>query len=204
MGMVLMTAAIFLMGVSLFYGFSVVVSCIPTKSDIVSDDRGRPDGKRFRCSNVELLELDLVLPDFSQEILEHLDGELLAGAAAVTEPEGREPSVVADRQWPVIDNAVDGAVGAVVHDRLPAILDLKSSPVERAFGKADLLTFGVVDLMARRGGVVAVGIEVVGALPLHRVKARRLMRAHDIAVSLEGRHSHLLDGRNASAIRGDC
>ena len=46
----------------------------------------------------------LVAPDLAQEILEHLDGELLTRAAAIPETEWREPGVVADRQRLAVDH----------------------------------------------------------------------------------------------------
>jgi hypothetical protein len=67
------------------------------ESDIVPDDRRRPDGKRLRIGDVELGEPKLVPPHLPQKILEDLDRELFSWAAALAEAEGRETGMVADR-----------------------------------------------------------------------------------------------------------
>lgn len=59
----------------------------PREADIVADYSGRSDWKRFWICDVELGELDLALPNFPQEILEHLNRELFSGATAIAETE---------------------------------------------------------------------------------------------------------------------
>ena len=163
-----------------------------------------PIGTGSGDGDVEFLELDLVLPHLAQEILKYLDRELLAGTAPVTKTKGRKSCGVADRQRLVVDDAIDGAITAVVHDRLSTVRDFKSSSVEGTFGKSDLLAFGFVDLMAGRGSVVAVGIELVGVRPLHGIKTGGLVRADHVAMPLKWRNSNLLYGRYAPAIWRDC
>ena len=98
----------------------------PAEADIVADDRGGTDGKRFRIGDVELVELDLALPNLPQEILEDLDRQLLAGAAAIAEAERREARIVANRQRLAVDDAIDGAEAAIVDRGLAAVLSRRT------------------------------------------------------------------------------
>ena len=65
------------------------------------------------------------LPNFAQEILEDLDGELLAGTATIAEAERREARIVADGQRLAVDDAEHGAETAIVHSGLASVLDLE-------------------------------------------------------------------------------
>jgi hypothetical protein len=71
----------------------------PGEPDIVADDGRWSDRQRLRIGDIELLELDLVLPDLPQEVLEHLDRELLAGAAAVAEAELRAVALYSSTEF---------------------------------------------------------------------------------------------------------
>jgi hypothetical protein len=62
---------------------------------------------------MQIHELDLVIPHFAQEVLEHLDRQLLAWAAPIAEAERCEPGVVTDRQRLTVGNAKDGAEPAI-------------------------------------------------------------------------------------------
>ena len=120
------------------------------EADVVGDDRGGTDGKWFRIGDVEFVELDPALPNFSQEILEDLDRELLAGTAAIAEAERRKARIVTDRQGLAVDDTKDGPKAAIVDSGFASVLDLEGVAVEGTFGKADLLALGFVYLLARR------------------------------------------------------
>ena len=90
----------------------LLLLCVSLESNIVADHRGRPDGKGLRARDIELLELDPAFPNFPQEILEHLDGELLAGTAAIAEAEGREAGMVVDRQSLAVNDTIRRAEAA--------------------------------------------------------------------------------------------
>src|SRR5258708_34487329 len=111
----------------------------PGEPNVVTNDCARSDGKQFRIGDVELLELGFTIPHLPQEIRENVYCELLAGTATIPETEGRITSIVANRQR-----------------SFSAILDVEGLSVERALGKADLLTPGFVDLVACRHAVVAI------------------------------------------------
>jgi len=87
----------------------------PDESDIVADHCGGPNRQRFGASNVEFLKLDVVLPDLSKEILEDLNGQLLAGTAAIAKAEWREARIVAYRKRLAVDDAVSGAEPTIVN-----------------------------------------------------------------------------------------
>ena len=65
----------------------------PGKGDIVVDDGVRTDRHLTRVRQVQTAEGYLVTPDLAQEVLKDLDGELLAGTAAITEAEWRKSRV---------------------------------------------------------------------------------------------------------------
>jgi hypothetical protein len=56
----------------------------------------------------------------------------------------------------------------------------------------------LIDLVARRYDVVAIGIEFLRILLLHRVEAGGCMGGHHVAVPLVRRHSHLFEGRDGA------
>ena len=58
---------------------------------------------------MQIHELDLIVPHFTQKVLENPDRELLAGAAPIAEAERGEPGIVADRQWLAVGYAEDSA-----------------------------------------------------------------------------------------------
>ena len=88
--------------------------CNPDKADIVANDGRGSDRQRLGVRDIELAELDAALPNLSQEVLEYMDCKLLARAAPVAKAEWREPGMVADWQWPVVDDAVSRAEAAIV------------------------------------------------------------------------------------------
>ena len=105
----------------LFYEWSVPLRGA-SKSNIVADHRGRPNGKGLGAGDIELLELDPALPNLPQKILEHLDGELLAWAAAIAEAEGCEAGMVADGQRFAVNDTESRAEAAVVDGGLSAAM----------------------------------------------------------------------------------
>src|ERR1700694_4746287 len=121
----------------------------PGEANVVADDFGRSDRKRFRMGDVELLELDFALPYLPQEIRENLGRELLAGTATISETEGRKAGIVADGERLAVDDAIDSAKAAIVQHGFSAVLDVEGRAVEGAFGEANLFTLGFVDLWAR-------------------------------------------------------
>ena len=138
----------------------------PGEPNVVINDCARSDGKRFRIGDVELLELGFTLPHLPQEIRENVDRELLAGTATIPETEGRIASIVADRQRLAIDDSINRAKATILQRGFSAILDVEGLSVEGALGKADLLTPGFVDLVARRHAVVAIGVELSRIPPM--------------------------------------
>src|SRR4051794_19691437 len=91
------------------------------EGDVVVDDSARGDGYLPRLLEVEPDELDPVLPDLPHQLLDELDGQLLAPTAAVAEPERGVAGRVAHRVRRVVDHAVDGAERAVGELRPAAI-----------------------------------------------------------------------------------
>src|SRR5271163_4501434 len=89
----------------------------PGEGEVVRDDGVRADRHLTRVRQVQTAEGYLVAPDLAQEVLKDLDGELLAGAAAITEAEWCEPRVVADRQGLAVDHAEYRAERAIGHGR---------------------------------------------------------------------------------------
>src|SRR5258707_2803410 len=138
----------------------------PGAPNVVTNDCARSDGKRFRIGDVELLELGFTLPHLPQEIRENVDRELLAGTATIPETEGRIASIVADRQRLAIDDSIHRAKATILQRGFSAILDVVGLSVEGALGKADLLTAGFVDLVARRHAVVRIEVELSRILPM--------------------------------------
>src|SRR5271166_536299 len=64
------------------------------KPDIVDDHGIGPDRDLSGIWQVEIDELDLVVPHLAQKVFEHLDRELLARAAPIAETEWGESGVV--------------------------------------------------------------------------------------------------------------
>src|SRR4029077_3405277 len=184
--------------------------------DIVDDYGVWPDRDLSGIWQMQIHELDLVVPHFTQKVLENLDRELLAGAAPIAEAERGEPGIVADRQWLAVGYAEDSAEPAIGQARLSPIGDIECGNVKGASGKTDLLALGLVDLGARRHVVVAIGIELLRIAPVTGIEAGRGMRSGDIGVSLEtrsqcckgrfpvSRSPRILYRRDASAIRRYC
>lgn len=173
------------------------------EANIVADDGGRSDGQWLGTGDVELVELDPALPHLAQKILEHLDGELLAGTTAIAEAERRKACIVTDRQRIAIDNAVYRAEAAIVDGRLAPVGHIERLAAEGAFGEADFFALPFVDVVAGRGTLVAIRVEFLRVLPVDRVHARRGVRAHHIAVPLVRWHPHFFHCRDASPVRGD-
>src|SRR4029077_9845685 len=94
------------------------------EGDIVVDDGVRTDRYLTRIRQIQTAEGYLVAPDLAQEVLEYLDGKLLAGTAAIAEAERREPGVVADRQRLAVRHAEHRAERAVRQGRIAAVVDL--------------------------------------------------------------------------------
>ena len=90
------------------------------------------------------MELDPALPNLPQEILEHLDGELLAWAAAIAEAEGCEAGVVADGQRFAVNDTESRAEAAVVDGGLAAVSARRGRAFQRA--KASSLMSRLVGL----------------------------------------------------------
>lgn len=176
----------------------------PAEPNVVANDRARSDGKRLRIGDVELLEPDFVLPHLPQEILDDLDRKLLAGTATVSKTEGREAGIVAYGQRLAVDDAVDRAEPTIIHDGFSAVLDFECLSVEGTLGKADLFTFGFVDLVTCRHAVVAIGVELLRILPMPWVEACGFMRGDHVAMPFIRRRSHFFEGRYAAAVRRDC
>src|SRR4029077_20529804 len=103
------------------------------EGDVVVDDSVRTDRHLARIRQIQTAEGYLVAPDLAQEVLEHLDGKLLAGAATIAEAERREPGVIADRQRLAINHAEHRAERAVRQGCIAAIADLQCRQVEWAF-----------------------------------------------------------------------
>src|SRR5260370_18922945 len=106
--------------------------------NVVSNDRRRSNGKRFRIGDVELLELDFVFPHLPQEIFENLYRELLGGAATISETKWRKAGIVADGQRLAIDDAIGGAKATIVQHGFPAVLDPETPFNQRAFDSTEL------------------------------------------------------------------
>src|SRR6201998_4228725 len=75
------------------------------ESEIVLNHRARSDRHAARIGLIELTEHDLVAPDLAEKILEHLNGQLLAGTAPVAKTERREAGIVANRMRRAVDTA---------------------------------------------------------------------------------------------------
>src|SRR5260370_30880700 len=138
----------------------------PGEPNVVINDCARSDGKRFQIGHVEFLELGFTLPHLPQESRENVDREAPAGTATRPETKGRIASIVADRQRLAIDDSINRAKATILQRGFSAILDVEGLSVEGALGKADLLTPGFVDLVARRHAVVAIGVELSRILPM--------------------------------------
>ena len=67
------------------------------EGDVIVNDGGRPDRDLPGGGQIELHKLDLVLPHLPEEVLEHLDRELLSWAASIAKAERGEPRIVDDR-----------------------------------------------------------------------------------------------------------
>src|SRR5712691_2771291 len=152
--------------------------------NVVSNDRRRSNGKRFRIGDVELLELDFVFPHLPQEIFENLDRELLGGAATISETKWRKAGIVADGQRLATDDAIDGAKDAIVQHGFPAVIDTETRSIKGAFDEADLFTLGFVDLVARQHVIVAIRVELFWVLPVDRVETGVWVQGDDVAISL--------------------
>src|SRR5262245_29431371 len=109
------------LAVSFLHPQFVLLLSNPGETDIVTDYQPDSDSKRFGIRDIEFLELNFALPHLPQEILNKIDRDLLAGAAAISEAERRKAGIVADRQRPAFDNAVDGPKAAVVDCRLAPV-----------------------------------------------------------------------------------
>src|SRR5208282_5394069 len=131
--------------------------------------------------------------------LKDLDGELLAGAAAITEAEWCEPRVVADRQGLAVDHAEYRAERAIGHGRVTAVVDLHRRGVEWAFGEADLLAPRLVNLSTGRHITVTARVELLRIGPVPGIEAGRGMRRYDVAASFV-RQSESDRGRYAVAV----
>src|ERR1700674_2175782 len=129
--------------------------------DIVGDHGIWPDRDLSGIRQVEIDELDLVVPHLAQKVLEYLDRELLAWAAPIAEAERRKSGIVTDRQWLAVGDAKDGAEPAIGQACLPPVGDIECRNVKGASGKTDLLALGLVDLVARRHVLVAIGIKLL-------------------------------------------
>ena len=125
------------------------------ETNVVADYCRGADRDRFWVGNIELHKLNLVLPHLAQEVFEDLDGELLARAAAIAESKWSEAGIVAHGHRLPTRNPIDGAKPAIVHRDFPPVFDLEFLPIEWAFREPDLLGLRLVDLVARRHGVVA-------------------------------------------------
>ena len=148
-------------------------------------------GRGSGLGDIELLELDPALPNLPQEILEHLDGELLAWAAAIAEAEGCEAGMVADGQRFAVNDTESRAEAAVVDGGLAAVFHLEGRALEGAAREANLVARVAVDIVAGRRVIVAIGIERLRIFPLRRIEAGRFVRRHDIAEPLVRRRPHL-------------
>ena len=151
--------------------FRTLSSGTSGERDVINDDGIRPDRNLPQTGQVEFHELDPISPNLAQKVLEDLNSELLAGATPVSEPERGKSRIIADRQWLAVDDAEDGAEPAVGEARLATVGDIEGRNVEGAPGKANLLAFGFVDLIARRRFLIAIRVELLRVLPVTGIEA---------------------------------
>ncbi|MFD1522971.1 hypothetical protein [Pseudonocardia yunnanensis] len=93
----------------------------------------------LRILQVEPHELDPSQPYRSQELFDEFCGELLTGAAAVTEAEARVSGRVAHRVLGTVEHAVGGAERAVGQLGPAAVADHERGGREGAASKPHLL-----------------------------------------------------------------
>src|SRR5215472_18302812 len=121
--------------------------------------------------DVEPGEGNLFAPHLSEQILEETHGEELARATAVPEAEWRIAGIVAHWIGLVVDTRVHGTKRTVGDRSLPAVLDAKGLPAERALGQSHLLAPGLLVLFTRRSLPIAIRVEVIRVAPVKRVSA---------------------------------
>src|SRR6202046_4728974 len=187
----------------------------PSEADIVSDHGIRSDRHPTGICQIELAKHDLVPPDFAQEILEDLDGQLLARTAAIAEAEWSKAGIVANRMACAVNHRKHRAEAAVGNVDLAAILDLEIGDVEWAACKPDLPAFVVVDLRAGGNAQIALRGERLRVLPVDRIQAGAGGRRAHIAGPLQrhaesllrrravGAGARVVDHRDAAAVRRD-
>jgi hypothetical protein len=77
-----------------------------------------------------LHELNLVLPHLAQEIFEHLDGQLLAGAATIAKAERSKAGTVTHGHRLAAGDSIDRAEGVSAERDLASVLDLEFLAIE--------------------------------------------------------------------------
>ena len=165
---------------------------------------------------MEIVEGDIVAVHLAEKIAEHVDRQLLAGAAPVAEAERRKSRIVAERRRLSVGHREHGAEAAVGDVGLAPVADRERGDIERAARQADLLAFRLVDLGAGRHAEIALGVETLGLVPQPGVEARvgvgrvhvgvPLVRHAELGergAAIEGPRPRVGDRGNAAAIRRD-
>ena len=120
----------------------------------------------------DIQELDFVCPHLPQEVFEDLNRELLTWATAISKTERRESGAVAYGDRPAVDNAVDRTKPTIMQHDAPTVSDIECRSLKRTSDKADLLAGTLVDLVARRYRVVAIGVELLVIFPTYLIEVR--------------------------------
>ena len=155
------------------------------ETDIIVDHRVRSDRDSSWVGQIEFAENDLVTPDLTKEILEHLDRQLFTRTAAVAETKRRKASIVADRLRLTIHYTEHRAETAIGYPDLSAVFDFKRGDIEWATGKAYLLTFLLVNLGTGRHAAIALRIESFWIFPMCWAETGAGVRRADITISFK-------------------
>src|SRR5690349_21273312 len=97
----------------------------PREPHVVTNNCAWSNGQLFRIGDVEHAELGFALPHFPQEIREHVDRHLLAGATAISKATRGIASVVAHRLRLAVDHAINRAKATIPQRGTPAVGDLE-------------------------------------------------------------------------------
>ena len=71
-----------------------------------------------------------------------------------------------------IDNAVDRTKPTIMQHDAPTVSDIECRSLKRTPDKAHLLAGSLVDLVARRYRVVAIGVELLVIFPMYLIEVR--------------------------------